>query len=272
MKAYCINLDRRPDRLEHVTAEFRRAGLAFERLPAVDARDPAVAAAAARLPVSFRGIRISAGAYACLQSHRLAWQRLLDSGDRLAAVFEDDVILAPDLGFLALDDWVPGDAELVKLETFRVRVHLSRRRIDLGGGNALARLQSTQMGSAGYVIRSDVARRLLDLTEVTGDPVDEIMFNTRLGFAPGAVIYQMIPAPAVQGDRVPPEAGGVLPAWQATSITERHAEGKAALERPEIPVERLLRRLREEIRARALGTRYQVVPHRLLRDAGPPPG
>lgn len=269
MRTYCINLDRRPDRLAHVTAEFARAGLGFERLAAVDARDPAVAEAAARMPLSFRGLRISAGAYACLQSHRLAWQRLLDSGEALAAVFEDDVILGPDLGFLAGDGWVPPDAELVKLETFRVRVHLSRRRIDLGGGNALARLHSTQLGCAGYVIRADLARRLLAMTETTGDPVDEIMFNTNLGLAAQTVIYQMVPAPAVQGDRVqqgrgPQGRGQALPDWQATSITERHAEGAAAGERPETPLGRLVRRLREELRARGQGTRYVVVPHRRL--------
>ena len=47
MKAYCINLDRRPDRLKHMTEVFAEHGIAFERVAAVDGLDPSVAAAAA---------------------------------------------------------------------------------------------------------------------------------------------------------------------------------------------------------------------------------
>ena len=38
MKAYLINLDRSPERLAHFSAQARRAGLAFERIAAVDGR------------------------------------------------------------------------------------------------------------------------------------------------------------------------------------------------------------------------------------------
>ena len=36
LPVYVINLDRRPDRLEAITADLDRAGLAFERIKAID--------------------------------------------------------------------------------------------------------------------------------------------------------------------------------------------------------------------------------------------
>ena len=122
-------------------------------------------------------------------------------------------------------------------------------------------MRSTHIGTAAYVLRADTAERLLVLTERRGDPVDELVFNSKLGFFDRAVVYQMIPAPAVQGDRLGPRKQKAKTGWQTTSITERHAAGKMAV--PDI-VEgrsaRLFRRLREELHALRSGTQYVVVP------------
>jgi glycosyl transferase, family 25 len=262
MKAYCINLDRRPDRLEHMTVEFQRAGIPFARISAVDAQDPAVAAAAGSVPLSMQKARISPGAYACLQSHRLAWHRMLQEGHSHAAVFEDDVLLAPDIGFLGTEDWVPPDADVVKLETFRTRVQLSRRRQTAVPGWDLARMISAQVGAAAYVLRAKTAMRLLAVTESLCEPVDQMLFNGAYGFSDHAVIYQMIPAPAVQGDRVGPDKQKAKTGWQATSIPERHDLGQGRVdETAEGMTARLFRRLREEGRSLWEGTHYVVVPH-----------
>lgn len=53
MKAYCINLDRRPDRLEHMERQFERLGMAFERIAAVDGQ----AAAGAKCPADMHRYR-----------------------------------------------------------------------------------------------------------------------------------------------------------------------------------------------------------------------
>ena len=90
MKAYCINLDRRPDRLEHMVQQFAARGMSFERVAAVDARDPAVAEAALRCGIGMTGKRMSAAAFATFQSHREVWRRVLASGEAHAMVFEDD--------------------------------------------------------------------------------------------------------------------------------------------------------------------------------------
>ena len=116
MKAYCINLDRRPDRLDHMTGQFGRHGMPFERIPAVDCQRPEVAAEATKcLPTSL-GPRISAAAYACFQSHREAWRRLVASGESHGLILEDDLLLADGIAEYLGDGWVPPDADLVRLE------------------------------------------------------------------------------------------------------------------------------------------------------------
>src|SRR5262245_1473060 len=73
-----INLDRSPDRLAHMTGEFARVGLAFERFAAVDGAD---------LPESVRPYFCDAagevvsplrpGEVGCYASHLCIWQRII---------------------------------------------------------------------------------------------------------------------------------------------------------------------------------------------------
>ncbi len=262
MKAYCINLDRRPDRLAHMTAEFARVGIPFDRIPAVDGHDPEVADATARLPLSSQGMRISAGAHGCMQSHRRFWHCLVASGDPWGMVFEDDLLLAADMAMYLRDDWVPADADIVKLETFATRIHLAARSLPASGNRRLAQLCTTHLGTGCYVVSTAMAARLLGETAESGDPVDEFLFNTGLPFFHTARIYQMFPAPVMQGDRAGSAKQKSHSGWQATSISERvigKHEKPPGL--PETVSQRLWRRGREEIRARLQGTRYVVVPH-----------
>lgn len=255
MKAYCINLDCRPDRLEHMVRQFAAQGIFFERVAAVDGRDPDVAAAALRCAPGLTGLRMSAGAYGCFQSHREVWRRLIASGDSHAMVMEDDLVLAPGIAAYLQHAWVPEDANLVKLETFLARLHL-----DCGvGREALNRklhhLRSRHPGTGCYVISTPAAQRLLARTEAVSDPIDEALFNEASPLFVELVIYQMDPAPAIQGDRLGDKTES---SWLASSILDHFASGEE--HRPERATTRLSRRLREEIRARLMDTRYIIVP------------
>ncbi len=100
MKAYLINLDRSPERLTEADAQLRAAGVAYERVPAVDGR--ALGRAGLRGRVSrFRFFLVhgrlpTPGEVACACSHLEAYRRLLASGEGAALVFEDDAALDPD--------------------------------------------------------------------------------------------------------------------------------------------------------------------------------
>ena len=95
MKHYVINLDRAPERLAETARLFEGAGLAFERVPAVDAR--ALSREELRKacrPVRFylaNARRVRTGEIACTLSHRKAWRAAFADGAPAAAVFEDDV-------------------------------------------------------------------------------------------------------------------------------------------------------------------------------------
>jgi glycosyl transferase family 25 len=242
-----------------MSAEAARAGVALERLSAVDAQDPDVAARAALVAPTVAGFPMSAGAFACFASHRLAWQRLLDSGHSHGLILEDDLSLSAGLGRLMVGDWIPADADVVKLETWGSRCHVARAASAEVDGRRVSRLLSSHIGGGCYILSRAAAERLVGMTATYSEPVDELLFNDRLDFWPTAVIYQVSPAPAVQGKRS--DEGGADVAWARSSIATRFgAEGAAVRAQRESGAERVLRRVREEARALGLGSRYAVVP------------
>jgi GR25 family glycosyltransferase involved in LPS biosynthesis len=83
----CINLARRGDRWEKVSAQFERHGLRIERQEARDARSMAPP------PESWP---FSPGAFACALSHSDAVRAACQSGAPAVFIFEDDVELHPD--------------------------------------------------------------------------------------------------------------------------------------------------------------------------------
>ena len=100
MKSFVINLDRAPERLADTAKLFAGAGLAFERVPAVDARTLSPAELRAECPpVRFylaNARRVRRGEIACALSHRKCWRAAFEGGEAVAAVFEDDVFFEPD--------------------------------------------------------------------------------------------------------------------------------------------------------------------------------
>ena len=257
MKAYCINLDRRPDRLEYITAEFARVGVPFERIPAVDAQEPSIAALAASCLTTSIGPRMSAGAYGCFQSHREFWRRLVESGDLYGMVFEDDLVIAHGIGAYLADDWLPEDADIIRLETLGTRAHLDRNELRMAGSRHLFRLRSCILGTGCYVISSKAAQGLLEITEVFREPIDQFLFNTALPDFPHLTIYQMMPAPVIQGDRA---VLATPQTWVETSITERFEANATVKAELETLLARIRRRIFEEMRAKKNGTRYVRIP------------
>lgn len=100
-KVYVINLDKRPDRLEHCNAQFEKAGINVERLPGVDG-DNLVGVSR----------ELHAGALGCAMSHAKAIKLAKQANASNVLVFEDDVVLADSFADTILehfnklpDDW-----------------------------------------------------------------------------------------------------------------------------------------------------------------------
>ena len=111
---FLINLDRRPDRLAQMQAEFGKVGVEFERVPAVDAKNPSQ-----DLDGWTFDPRISTGpATLCnMLSHLSVLSRVVADGIPLAMVVEDDVELSPDVrDLVSRNDWLPNGTGLVQCE------------------------------------------------------------------------------------------------------------------------------------------------------------
>jgi glycosyl transferase family 25 len=255
MKVYLINLDRHAERLAHATAEFRRLGLEFERLPAIDGF------ALQSSDVSALSSRLSRGELGCLLSHREAWRRIAEGPEPFAAVFEDDIHLADWAGdFLRDADWVPPGTAIVKLETMLKPVLLGRTAMPTRRHCALAALQSAHMGSAGYVLASTAAPRLLEAG--ISAPSDTVLFR----IAPASLpVLQLDPALCVQ-DTFHPIVGARSQTLGSTINEERKATRRVQ----QAPLARLVEKARlsinkrtRRLRARVSGAdRMRVVPFR----------
>lgn len=101
MLCLLINLDRSQDRLEAARENLAQAGIAFERLPAVDGRgaDPlSFPEYDPKLAQRFYGRGLTSGEIGCYLSHLKAVERFLASDARLCLVLEDDMTLPEGAG------------------------------------------------------------------------------------------------------------------------------------------------------------------------------
>ena len=218
-----INLDSRPDRLERFAARAAEIGLDFERLPALDGGRPEFAEMARAIPPTSIGEVIGPRGVACIESHRVAWRAVAESHE-MGAVFEDDIYIAEDVGRLLEDpSWVPGDADIVRLETMNVRAALESAAVRTATGRGVHRLRSIHMGGAGYLVTRAGAQKLVEGTSPIFDTIDRMIFDFNTPFSRGLRIYQMVPAACVQADH----AGGAAPTWGLSDINaERYTKAR----------------------------------------------
>lgn len=221
MKCLVINLDRSRDRLAHVSAEFARVGVAFERVVAVDARDrPDLA----EMPQRKKRLRMADTEIACLLSHKQCWSMIAAGDDAYGAIFEDDVVFADKAGpLLAGADWIPADADIVKLETFFNRTVISRKGVACGHGFSASRLHAVHIGAAGYILSRQAARDLIDAANEIAIPVDHLVFNPRFATSSDKIIYQLVPALCLQAQYL-----GEGPVQLPSLLKQERAEERVA--------------------------------------------
>lgn len=202
LKAYLINLDRSEDRLAHMRAALGRAGVAFERVAAVDGK-----ALGEEALEDFRRARKAAkpegwlpGEIGCFLSHLEAWRRIAAGPEPHAAVFEDDLHVAADLGrLLDAPGWIPPDADVVRLEANRPMRLACGRPIAAAPGRALYRALSGSPGSAAYVLARRAAAWLAESEPALHTGVDVCLFKPKASAVARRLRrYQVVPAPCVQ--------------------------------------------------------------------------
>ncbi|MDR3466128.1 MAG: glycosyltransferase family 25 protein [Xanthobacteraceae bacterium] len=199
MRVHVINLAAAVERLAHMTRVLGAAGIAFERFDAIDAVSARSHRCFARIPpMAERGW--APAEIGCLLSHYEVWHRIASGGDPFAAVLEDDLFVDPALEPL-LDGrrQIPGDADLIKLETTGIEVSLSRIARCCGAGIGFHRLRSLHHGSGAYLLSRRAAGILIDRIEAFDAPVDDALFSPAHPIGGSLRAYQVVPALAVQG-------------------------------------------------------------------------
>jgi glycosyl transferase family 25 len=173
MNILAINLASQAARWRATQCRFEAIGLVAERLEAVDGAhvdaatigyDPALNRRQHHMP-------LRPGEIGCYASHLAAWRRLLASGARALAVFEDDVEVDPALPALlrAIERLaVPWD--MIKLYG-RERERVAWRRA-LGATFELIGYQRAPSHTCAYVVSRRGAQKLLATRSRFGRPID----------------------------------------------------------------------------------------------------
>jgi glycosyl transferase, family 25 len=196
-----INLDRDADRLKRIETLLGERGVSFTRVPAIDGRslssEEIASVSAYPTPIS---IRLEPGEVACYLSHIKAWRMLLDSEEDCAAIFEDDIDLSRDAAEVlsAIEDWMPDDADIVKLETSLKPIEMARAPETIIRGREIRRLAGCHIGTAGYVITREGAARMLAESRQLRMAVDTTLFDPRGGIAENLKLFQLSPALCIQ--------------------------------------------------------------------------
>ncbi len=201
IKSLVLNLDRSPDRLESMAAQFAALGIPFERVQGFDGR-----AASEEEFQTFCRERVGKydpwirGQMGCFLSHFRAWEITANAADPYTAIFEDDMHLSPSLKeFLETDSWIPGSCDIIRLETSTNRVWLEPEPLAVHGARALKKVKSTTWCAGGYILSRAAAKRLIALSASLHDSVDHMLFchETR-GVAQSLHISQIVPALCIQ--------------------------------------------------------------------------
>lgn len=242
MNSYVINLSSATDRMDRMWRIFAAAEIPIIRFEAID-RERAAAHPLKALVPPKRFREWTLGELGCLLSHFEIWRLIADGDEPFGAVFEDDVHIDPRLREF-LNQPLPAEADLVKLETVNLNVRVGRQPRATVSSVGLHTLRTLHTGAGAYVLSRRAARLLVDRLTTFDMPADHLLFELDHPASAGFVRYQCIPALAVQ-DCVLPDAeqkGGVLssnmsdrPIWAPEttipSLADRFVRAPATLPR-----------------------------------------
>jgi glycosyl transferase family 25 len=193
---YLINLDRAPARLAFISRRLQALGIPYSRLSAVDGSAMPEKDRTAFIASRPRDGRTwSAGQVGCFMSHVKAWEKIAEGLEPYGVIIEDDVHVSDEApAFLKSSNWIPADADIVRLESTGQWLKLGKTssRID---DRAVRRVRSTAWGAGAYVLSKSAALKLLAVEPKLHSPVDDFLFNFKSSaVAKGLTVYQVAPA------------------------------------------------------------------------------
>jgi GR25 family glycosyltransferase involved in LPS biosynthesis len=153
--SWVINLERRKDRLEHITKEFDKFNITFKRFDAIDGKK--------------MGEDVRSSQVACLRSHVGVIKESLKNGYDRIAIFEDDIIFCDDFEkrFEYYAAAVPSDWDIMYLGGAHFNQGLEMKPfINKVNGvyGAFAMILNNKSG---------LFQKIIELTESESEPIDE---------------------------------------------------------------------------------------------------
>jgi len=189
-----INLDRVPERMTAVKAQFTRAGLArqVDRFAAIDAQQPGFTVPGYS-PGSWRDRwALLPSELAIFASHRAVWQQVADGRAQGAVICEDDILVSTRFG-LALRALELDRLGIVKLDGFSAARRYGP--VAQAGEFEVRDILEPVPSAACYAIGKAAAQRLLAESATFCATLDDFVFARRKWVRP----VQLFPAVAVQG-------------------------------------------------------------------------
>lgn len=176
---YLINLDRSRDRLVRVDQDLRRLNIKYNRISAVDANSlPPSIYERVTAPNFEYPHTLKSGEIACFLSHRICWQKLVDSNKDWALILEDNCeFTSRAASYMNSTKWIPHECELIQL-TFSKQPTFSNRQIILSDENLLLGLKyASPSGSSAYFISRNAALLALESSKQISCPLDNFLFG-----------------------------------------------------------------------------------------------
>jgi glycosyl transferase family 25 len=266
MKILVINLDRSSERLRRMDSLLSNLHLPFERVIAADGwqMDESELSRWVREPGYF--YRLRAREIDCFLSHRKCWEiAARGRAGEYVVVLEDDILLGKEAEtVLSCGDWIPTDADIVKLETTLRRTCTGGAERRTTSARNIVRLHGAHAGAGGYAVSPKAAAKLLRMSETFRDPVDQFLFNPVSSAFHAMVIYQLTPAICIQGS-----VANYLPDMLRSTLDEerlqsresiRSAGGKACAAKLKREVERVARQAVTLFRRWTAGQKAERIP------------
>lgn len=197
---FLINLARSKERLTNSTVQFKKQGLDFTRIDAVDGAALKQAEIDAHycpaLNLKNYHYPLSKGQIGCYLSHRKAWQAIVDQKLDYAIIFEDDFNLDTSIHAAIQNinnlnlDW-----KLIKLSAYQNRKRPILFKFPLEHSQQLVIHKKLMSGCCATAITLDGAKKLLAATEKFGRPVDSDLQHIWETGVPG---FSLLPYPVTQ--------------------------------------------------------------------------
>ncbi len=206
MKAYVINLDRNPERMEAIGSRLDSLGIAYERVRAVDgaalSEEERRRAVRGLRWLCANGERVRPPQIGCALSHKAAYEKMLAEGEPVCCVLEDDAAFgsaaARVLGEVErfLD---PDRAQVVLLSDHSKDVRGQSLSIDdverLSGEDVRIERREGEWGAEAYCITRAAAKRILARNYPLVVPCDSWRRFRKMGYVE---LYGSYPPVATQ--------------------------------------------------------------------------